>query len=55
MVSREDHLIRKDGAKYSDDDYEAHPELYTTKFAHTVAPYASIIINGISGRSTLLG
>lgn len=46
-VSRRDHLVRKDGSKYDAVEYEEHPERYISVFAHKVAPYASVIINGI--------
>ncbi|XP_071549344.1 alpha-aminoadipic semialdehyde synthase, mitochondrial isoform X2 [Panulirus ornatus] len=46
-VSRRDHLVRKDGGKYDAVEYEEHPERYISVFAHKVAPYASVIINGI--------
>ncbi|XP_076056603.1 lysine ketoglutarate reductase/saccharopine dehydrogenase isoform X2 [Oratosquilla oratoria] len=46
-VSRQDHLVRKDGSKYDAAEYEEHPERYVSVFAHKIAPYASCIINGI--------
>lgn len=46
-VSRRDHLVRKDGGKYDSVEYEEHPENYISVFAHKVAPYASVIVNGI--------
>ncbi|XP_064107735.1 alpha-aminoadipic semialdehyde synthase, mitochondrial-like [Macrobrachium nipponense] len=46
-VSRRDHLVRKDGGKYDAVEYEEHPERYISVFAHKVAPYASVIVNGI--------
>ncbi|XP_045609079.1 alpha-aminoadipic semialdehyde synthase, mitochondrial isoform X1 [Procambarus clarkii] len=46
-VSRRDHLVKKDGGKYDAVEYEEHPERYISVFAHKVAPYASVIINGI--------
>ncbi|XP_063854254.1 alpha-aminoadipic semialdehyde synthase, mitochondrial-like [Scylla paramamosain] len=46
-VSRQDHLVRKDGGGYDAAEYEEHPEKYISVFAHKIAPYASVIINGI--------
>ncbi|XP_066977946.1 alpha-aminoadipic semialdehyde synthase, mitochondrial [Macrobrachium rosenbergii] len=46
-VSRRDHLVRKDGGKYDAVEYEEHPERYISVFAHKIAPYASVIVNGI--------
>lgn len=46
-VSRQDHLVRKDGGKYDAVEYEEHPERYISVFAHKIAPYASVIVNGI--------
>ncbi|XP_050414033.1 alpha-aminoadipic semialdehyde synthase, mitochondrial isoform X3 [Patella vulgata] len=47
VVSRDDHYIRKDGGKFNADEFEEHPELYASAFSHKIAPYASVIINGI--------
>ncbi|CAL4103454.1 unnamed protein product, partial [Meganyctiphanes norvegica] len=46
-VSRQDHLVRRDGQKYDAVEYEEHPERYVSTFAHRIAPYASVIVNGI--------
>ncbi|XP_050705954.1 alpha-aminoadipic semialdehyde synthase, mitochondrial-like [Eriocheir sinensis] len=46
-VSRRDHLVRKDGGGYDAREYEEEPEKYISVFAHKIAPYASVIINGI--------
>lgn len=35
-VSRQDHLVRKDGGKYDAVEYEEHPERYISVFAHKV-------------------
>ncbi|KAK3877162.1 hypothetical protein Pcinc_018115 [Petrolisthes cinctipes] len=48
VVSRKDHIVKKDGGKYSELEYNQHPEHFTSLFAQKVAPYASVIINGIS-------
>uniref|UniRef100_A0A914WJ94 Saccharopine dehydrogenase (NAD(+), L-lysine-forming) n=1 Tax=Plectus sambesii TaxID=2011161 RepID=A0A914WJ94_9BILA len=49
-LTRDDHLRRIDG-KYSEKfnvaDYEAHSDQYESAFAKEIAPYASVIINGI--------
>ncbi|ESO89977.1 hypothetical protein LOTGIDRAFT_218445 [Lottia gigantea] len=47
VVSRDDHYIRKDGGKFNAEEFEAHPELYASAFSHKIAPYASVIVNGI--------
>ncbi|GIY30410.1 hypothetical protein CDAR_262411 [Caerostris darwini] len=47
VVSRDDHFRRKDGGGFDAEEYEAHPERYYSNFAKTIAPYASVIINGI--------
>lgn len=36
VVSREDHLVRKDGGGFDPEDYDSHPELYTSTFAKQV-------------------
>jgi alpha-aminoadipic semialdehyde synthase len=46
-VSRHDHLINKETEKYSVRDYEQNPSSYRSTFAKKIAPYASVIINGI--------
>nr|XP_053652789.1 alpha-aminoadipic semialdehyde synthase, mitochondrial-like [Cherax quadricarinatus] len=46
-VSRRDHLVRKDSGQYDAVEYEEHPERYISVFAHKVAPYATVIVNGI--------
>ena len=35
-VSRQDHLVRKDGGDYDAVEYEEHPEKYISVFAHKV-------------------
>lgn len=47
VVSRDDHFTRKDGGGFDAEEYENHPERYYSKFAKEIAPYASVIINGI--------
>lgn len=46
-VSRADHLVRKDGGGFDPADYDEHPEQYYSTFSKKVAPYASVIVNGI--------
>lgn len=46
-VRRHDHLIRKDNGTYSARDYDLHPEAYISTFSKKIAPYASVILNGI--------
>uniref|UniRef100_A0A914EBA5 Saccharopine dehydrogenase (NAD(+), L-glutamate-forming) n=1 Tax=Acrobeloides nanus TaxID=290746 RepID=A0A914EBA5_9BILA len=47
VVSRSDHMIRKEGGKFDMEEFEQHPERYVSKFASEIAPYASVIVNGI--------
>ena len=35
-MNKHDHLVRKDGGKYDEDDFQAHPEQYTATFAEKV-------------------
>lgn len=46
-VRRHDHLQRKDNGTYSARDYDLHPEAYISTFSKKIAPYASVIVNGI--------
>lgn len=36
VVHRHHHLVRKDGASYNKEDFQAHPEQYTSVFAEKV-------------------
>ncbi|RWS12979.1 Alpha-aminoadipic semialdehyde synthase-like protein [Dinothrombium tinctorium] len=47
VVSRDDHLFRKDGGRFDMEEFEQHPDRYYSNFATAIAPFASIIINGI--------
>ncbi|XP_057185055.1 alpha-aminoadipic semialdehyde synthase, mitochondrial isoform X1 [Triplophysa rosa] len=47
VISRHHHLIRKSDGLYDPLEYEYHPELYTSHFRKTVAPYTTCLINGI--------
>ena len=46
-VRRKDQFERKHGGGYDADEFEEHPERYISTFAHKIAPYASVITNGI--------
>uniref|UniRef100_A0A6A7FUG5 Alpha-aminoadipic semialdehyde synthase n=1 Tax=Hirondellea gigas TaxID=1518452 RepID=A0A6A7FUG5_9CRUS len=46
-VSREDHLVNRETGRFDAPEYEEHPERYISTFSRNVAPYASVIINGI--------
>lgn len=46
-VSRADHIERREGGGFDPVEYEQHPELYISTFSKNIAPYASVIINGI--------
>ncbi|OCH83748.1 hypothetical protein OBBRIDRAFT_892143 [Obba rivulosa] len=43
----EEYLVRRDGGKYSRDDYYAHPDAYESQFHSRVAPYLSLLLNGV--------
>lgn len=47
VVTRADHMVPKHGGIYNKQEFEEHPELYISKFATEIAPYASVIINGV--------
>lgn len=47
VARRDDHLVRKEGGGFDPDEYETHPERYYSSFASNIAPFASVIINGI--------
>ncbi|XP_063698348.1 alpha-aminoadipic semialdehyde synthase, mitochondrial [Culicoides brevitarsis] len=46
-VSRSDHIERIDGGGFDPQEYEEFPERYTSTFSRNIAPYASVIVNGI--------
>ncbi|XP_034033206.1 alpha-aminoadipic semialdehyde synthase, mitochondrial isoform X2 [Thalassophryne amazonica] len=47
VLSRHHHLVRKSDGIYDPVEYENHPELYTSHFRTSVAPYTTCLINGI--------
>uniref|UniRef100_A0A3B4DYL3 Saccharopine dehydrogenase (NAD(+), L-glutamate-forming) n=1 Tax=Pygocentrus nattereri TaxID=42514 RepID=A0A3B4DYL3_PYGNA len=47
VISRHHHLVRKSDGVYDPFEYEHHPELYTSHFRSSVAPYTTCLINGI--------
>uniref|UniRef100_A0AAX7VQ84 Saccharopine dehydrogenase (NAD(+), L-glutamate-forming) n=1 Tax=Astatotilapia calliptera TaxID=8154 RepID=A0AAX7VQ84_ASTCA len=47
VLSRHHHLVRKSDGIYDPIEYEIHPELYTSHFRTSVAPYTTCLINGI--------
>uniref|UniRef100_A0A674A678 Alpha-aminoadipic semialdehyde synthase, mitochondrial n=1 Tax=Salmo trutta TaxID=8032 RepID=A0A674A678_SALTR len=47
VLSRHHHLMRKSDGVYDPLEYEYHPELYTSHFRTSVAPYTTCLINGI--------
>uniref|UniRef100_A0A914Z7W2 Saccharopine dehydrogenase (NAD(+), L-glutamate-forming) n=1 Tax=Panagrolaimus superbus TaxID=310955 RepID=A0A914Z7W2_9BILA len=47
VVTRQDHMIRKAGGRYDKEEFTKHPERYVSKFASEIAPYASVIVNGV--------
>ncbi|KAJ9586025.1 hypothetical protein L9F63_020322 [Diploptera punctata] len=46
-VRRRHHLERKDGGGFNPEEYEKFPSRYISTFSKKIAPYASVIINGI--------
>ncbi|XP_008199174.2 alpha-aminoadipic semialdehyde synthase, mitochondrial isoform X1 [Tribolium castaneum] len=46
-VRRRHYLERAEGGGFDPVEYEEHPERYISTFSKKIAPYASIIINGI--------
>uniref|UniRef100_A0A8C6ML59 Aminoadipate-semialdehyde synthase n=1 Tax=Nothobranchius furzeri TaxID=105023 RepID=A0A8C6ML59_NOTFU len=47
VLSRHHHLVRKSDGLYDPMEYENRPELYTSHFRTSVAPYTTCLINGI--------
>lgn len=47
VVSRDDHLKRIEGGTFDADEFDAYPERYRSTFASEVAPYTSVLINGM--------
>ncbi|XP_013114257.2 alpha-aminoadipic semialdehyde synthase, mitochondrial [Stomoxys calcitrans] len=46
-VSRSDHLERREGGGFDAKEYDEFPERYISTFSQKIAPYASVIVNGI--------
>ncbi|XP_049782894.1 alpha-aminoadipic semialdehyde synthase, mitochondrial [Schistocerca cancellata] len=46
-IRRRHHLERKDGGGYDSEEYNKHPQKFISTFSKKIAPYASVIINGI--------
>jgi len=46
-VSRSDHLERREGGGFDAKEYDEFPERYISTFSTKIAPYASVILNGI--------
>ncbi|KAK6030158.1 saccharopine dehydrogenase [Ostertagia ostertagi] len=47
VVTRADHMVSKNGTPFDKAEFEEHPERYISKFATEIAPYATVIINGV--------
>ena len=47
VVSKEDYLEHKDGRKFDATEFESHPERYTPSFAQKIAPFTTVLVNGI--------
>ncbi|XP_015600808.2 alpha-aminoadipic semialdehyde synthase, mitochondrial [Cephus cinctus] len=46
-IRRRHHLERKEGGGFDSEEYDKYPERYISIFSKKIAPYASVIINGI--------
>ncbi|CAH0555454.1 unnamed protein product [Brassicogethes aeneus] len=46
-VRRKDYLERAEGGGFDPVEYEEHPERYVSNFNTKIAPYASVLVNGI--------
>lgn len=46
-MSRIDHLERAEGGGFDAKEYDEYPERYISTFSRKIAPYASVIVNGI--------
>ncbi|XP_065829633.1 alpha-aminoadipic semialdehyde synthase, mitochondrial-like [Oscarella lobularis] len=47
IVRRRDYLVRKDGAEYDKEDLKRNPDMYESNFARKIAPFTSVLINGM--------
>ncbi|KAJ2682699.1 hypothetical protein IWW39_005885 [Coemansia spiralis] len=47
QVGAQDYVERIDGGPYSREEYREHPERYRSVFATKIAPYTSMLVNGI--------
>lgn len=47
VVTRADHMVAKNGGPFNKAEFEEHPDRYISKFATEIAPYATVIINGV--------
>ncbi|XP_065178945.1 alpha-aminoadipic semialdehyde synthase, mitochondrial-like isoform X2 [Sycon ciliatum] len=47
VVKREDHLERIDGGGFNLEEFNTFPERYRSTFAEKIAPFATVIVNGI--------
>ncbi|CAO1402727.1 unnamed protein product [Diamesa hyperborea] len=46
-VSRSDHLERREGGGFDPQEFDQFPERYISTFNKNIAPYASVLVNGI--------
>lgn len=46
-VRRRHHLERKEDGGFDPEEYDQHPERYISTFSKKIAPYASVLVNGI--------
>lgn len=47
IVTRSDHWVHSKGGSYDPSEADQHPERYYSNFSTNIAPYASVIVNGI--------
>ncbi|KAG8178485.1 hypothetical protein JTE90_024645 [Oedothorax gibbosus] len=47
VIGTKDYLRKKDGGDFNREEFRQHPGRYVSVFAEEVAPYASVIVNGL--------
>lgn len=47
VIGTEDYLRKKGGGDFNREEFREHPDRYVSAFADEVAPFASVIVNGL--------
>ena len=47
VVNAPDYLVRKEGGQYDRTEYRTHPDRYQSVFFDRIAPYATVLVNGL--------